>query len=107
MSVREQRFPCSPTSQFEDRVPANHPLRRVRLLANEALKGLNTTFDRLYTATGRPLIPPEQLLLALFFQAIYGLRSERLLLEQLDYNMLYLVVCGSWSGRCNPASLHL
>ena len=76
---------------IEDRIPAKHPLRRIRSLANEALplQRLNTTFDQLYAAAGRPSIPPEQLLLALLLQAIYGLRSERLLLEQLNYNMLY------------------
>ena len=74
---------------IEERIPAKHPLRRIRLLANEALKGLDRTFEQLYACSGRPSIPPEQLLRSLLLQAIYGLRSERLLLEQLDYNMLY------------------
>ena len=74
---------------IEERIPAKHPLRRIRFLANEALKGLDRTFEQLYACSGRPSIPPEQLLRSLLLQAIYGLRSQRLLLEQLDDNMLY------------------
>ena len=59
------------------------------ITGNEALKHLDRTLDELYAASGRPSIPPEQLLRALLPQAIYGLGSERLLLEQLDYNMVY------------------
>ena len=74
---------------IEERIPAKHPLRQIRLLAHEALKRLDSRFEKLYACSGRPSIPPEQLLLALLLQAIYGLRSKRLLLEQLDDNMLY------------------
>ena len=73
----------------ETRVPANHPLRKVRELVRAVLKELSRTFDRLYSHEGRPSIPPEQLLSALLLQAFYGIRSERQLMEQLDYNLLY------------------
>lgn len=62
---------------MEDQIPANHPLRQIRLLANEVLKHLKSRFDRLCASTVCRSIPPEQLLL----QAVYGLRSERLLLK--------------------------
>ena len=73
----------------EDRIPLNHPIRRIRALAHGALDRLNPTFGTLYSSEGRPSIPPEQLILALLLQAIYGLRSERLLLEQLNYNLMF------------------
>jgi transposase len=73
----------------ERRIPANHPLRRVRGLVREVLKELNRTFSRLYSHEGRPSIPPEQLVSALLLQVLYGIRSERQLMEQLDYNLLF------------------
>ena len=73
----------------EERIPADHPLRKVRELVREVLKGLNRTFSRLYSHEGRPSIPPEQLLSALLVQVLYGIRSERQLMEQLDYNLLF------------------
>ncbi len=73
----------------EKRVPLNHPLRKVRELVREVLKKLNRSFEKLYSHEGRPSIPPEQLLSALLLQAFYGIRSERQLMEQLDYNLLY------------------
>uniref|UniRef100_UPI00398BCBF5 transposase n=1 Tax=Vulcanococcus limneticus TaxID=2170428 RepID=UPI00398BCBF5 len=81
----------------EERIPRAHPLRQVRRLADQALDGLNPTFCRLYPEGGRPSIPPEQLLLALLLQAIYGIRSERMLIEQLDYNLLF-----RWFVGLNP-----
>lgn len=81
----------------EDRIPKAHSLRQVRQLADQALDRLNTTFRRLYSEGGRPSIPPEQLLLALLLQAIYGIRSERMLMEQLDYNLLF-----RWFVGLNP-----
>jgi transposase len=69
----------------------------VRRLADQALDRLNPTFCKLYPEGGRPSIPPEQLLLALLLQAIYGLRSERMLIEQLDYNLLF-----RWFVGLNP-----
>jgi transposase len=71
------------------RVPADHPLRPIRKLTDEALKALSPEFDRLYSKVGRPSIPPERLLRALLLQYFYGIRSERLLMEQLDYNLLF------------------
>ena len=74
---------------IEDRIPASHPLRRIRKLADQVLDRLNPTFCKLYASEGRPSVPPEQLLLASLLQAFYGIRSERLLLEQLHYNLLF------------------
>ena len=73
----------------EQRVPANHPLRKIRELVRAVLGGLSLSLGRLYSHEGRPSIPPEQLLSALLLQAFYGIRSERQLMEQLDYNLLY------------------
>ena len=74
---------------IEERIPTSHPLRRIRRLADQALDRLNPTFCQLYALEGRPSVPPEQLLLASLLQAFYGIRSERLLLEQLHYNLLF------------------
>ncbi len=74
---------------IEERIPPNNPLRRIRTLADQALAELYGTFELLYASEGRPSVPPEQLLLASLLQAFYGLRSERLLLEQLDDNLLF------------------
>jgi transposase len=71
------------------RVPQDHPLRPVRAMADEALEALSRDFDQLYSKVGRPSIPPERLLRALLLQYFYGIRSERLLMEQLDYNLLF------------------
>ena len=73
----------------EARVPEDHPLRIIRAIVDEALGVLSETFDRLYAAQGRPSIPPEKLLRALLLQAFFGVRSERQLMEQLDYNLLF------------------
>jgi transposase len=73
----------------EKRIPADHPLRQVRGLVREVLKELSRSFSRLYSDEGRPSIPPEQLLSALLLQVLYGVRSERQLMEQLDYNLLF------------------
>lgn len=73
----------------ERRVPANHPLRAIRELVWDVLSGLNRSLGRLYASEGRPSIPPEQLLSALLLQVLYGVRSERQLMEQLDYNLLF------------------
>ncbi len=73
----------------EARVPAQHPLRKVRALVRDVLKEMSRSFSALYAREGRPSIPPEQLLSALLLQALYGIRSERQLMEQLDYNLLY------------------
>ena len=73
----------------EDRIPADHPLRSIRAMADQVLQGMTRRFSDLYSAVGRPSIPPEQLLRALLLQILYSIRSERLLMEQLDYNLLY------------------
>jgi transposase len=73
----------------EQRVPANHPLRPIRLMVDDALKTLSPAFSRLYSAVGRPSIPPEKLLRALLLQVLYTVRSERMLMEQLEYNLLF------------------
>src|SRR6202051_758837 len=73
----------------EERVPANHPLRPIRLMVDDALKALPPAFSRLYSAFGRPSIPPEKLLRALLLQILFTVRSERMLMEQLDYNLLF------------------
>jgi transposase len=73
----------------ESRVPASHPLRLIRKVADEALAALDAKFAALYAENGRPSIPPEQLLRALLLQAFYTVRSERQLMEQLNYNLLF------------------
>ena len=73
----------------EKRVPEDHPLRAIRRMTDEALRGLSKKLDELYAGTGRPSIPPEQLLRALLLQGLYSIRSERLLMEQMDYNLLF------------------
>ena len=74
---------------LEARVPVDHPLRAIRVLVDEALAALSPDFERLYSHTGRPSIAPEKLLRALLLQAFYSIRSERQLMEQLDYNLLF------------------
>jgi transposase len=74
---------------LEERVPAKHPLRPVRRVVNDVLAALDGDFSRAYADGGRPSIPPERLLRALLLQAFYTIRSERQLMEQLDYNLLY------------------
>lgn len=74
---------------LEERVPAGHPLRKIREYVRAVLVDLDRTFARMYAKEGRPSIPPEQLLSALLLQAFYGIRSERQLMEQVDYNLLF------------------
>ena len=74
---------------LERRIPADHPLRPIREIVDEALTKLSPVFNRLYAREGRPSIPPERLLRALLLQAFYTVRSERQLMEQLDYNLLF------------------
>src|SRR5712692_1834474 len=71
------------------RVPKDHPLRVVRQLTDQALARLSPEFEKLYSSTGRPSVPPERLLRASLLQYFYGIRSERLLMEQLEYNLLF------------------
>jgi len=73
----------------EERVPPEHPLRTIRAMVDAVLHDLSPTFDALYAKIGRPSIPPEQLLRALLLQVLYTVRSERLLMEELHYNLLF------------------
>src|SRR5712672_2692362 len=73
----------------EERVPVDHPLRAIRKMTDRALQGLSRKFTAMYSATGRPSIAPEKLLRALLLQVLYTVRSERLLMEQLEYNLLF------------------
>jgi len=74
---------------LEQRVPPNHPLRQLQPMVNQALAELSPRFEELYSRVGRPSIAPEKLLRALLLQVLYTIRSERLLMEQLDYNLLF------------------
>src|SRR5262245_40125540 len=73
----------------EERVRESHPLRKIRAMADEALKNMSERFDGMYAKTGRPSIPPEKLLRAQLIQMLYSIRSERLLMEEIDYSMLF------------------
>ncbi len=74
---------------LEQRVPQDHPLREIRRLTDVVLRSLSAAFDEMYSASGRPSIAPEYVLRALLLQAFYSVRSERQLVEQLDYNLLF------------------
>src|SRR5215469_10867778 len=86
--VRRQRSMLM-VIDLEQRVPKEHPLRRIKQLTEAVLKELSPIFDQMYSALGRPSIPPERLLKASLLMALYTIRSERLLCEQLDYNLLF------------------
>ena len=73
----------------EQRVPKDHPLRPLLAIVNDVLERMSPLFAKLYSHTGRPSIPPEKLLRALLLQVLYTIRSERMLMEQLDYNLLF------------------
>jgi transposase len=75
--------------RLEDRVPADHPLRPIKALTDQALGLLNKRFEGLYSSMGRPSIPPEMLLRATLLQAFFSVRSERMLMEQINYNLLF------------------
>jgi len=82
---------------IEDRIPVDHPLRAIQALVNPILAALSPRFQALYARLGRPSIPPERLLRALLLQKLYTIRSERQLMEQLDYNLLF-----RWFVGLNP-----
>jgi transposase len=82
---------------IEDRIPADHPLRAMLALVNPILAALSPRFQQMYSTIGRPSIPPERLLRALLLQVLYTIRSERQLMEQLDYNLLF-----RWFVGLNP-----
>src|SRR5579863_9845709 len=73
----------------EQRVRADHPLRAIRAMADMALWSMSARFDEMYSQTGRPSIPPEKLLRAQLLQMLYSIRSERLLMEEIDYSVLF------------------
>src|ERR1700727_2190706 len=73
----------------EQRVPADHPMRPIRRIVDAVLERRSPQLDAIYTEFGRPSIPPEQLLRALLLQVLYTVRSERLLIEELNYNLLF------------------
>ena len=74
---------------LEDRIPADHPLRAIRVMADRALRALSPLFCKLYAPSGRDSLPPERLLRALLLQVLFTIRSERQLMEQMHYNLLY------------------
>ena len=74
---------------LEERVPQDHPLRAIRKLVDEVLRGMAREFDGMYAKTGRPSVPPERLLRAVLLQIFYSVRSERMLMEQMTYNLLF------------------
>src|SRR5580693_4102482 len=74
---------------LEERVPSDHPLGPIRAMVDEALKDMSPRFDAIYGEDGRKSIPPERLLRALLVQLLYSIRSERMLMEQLEYNLLF------------------
>ncbi len=74
---------------LEERIPPRHPLRKIRQVVNDALSSLDAEFEALYTDFGRPSIPPERLIRASLLQILFSLRSERPLMEQMDYNLMF------------------
>jgi transposase len=94
-----QRTAMWTTVSTEELVPQDHPLRTIRAMVNEALRGLSPEFSKLYSRFGRPSIAPEKQLRAILLQMFYSVRSERLLMEQLRYNMLFRWFVGSEHRR--------
>jgi len=91
---------------LEARVPAKHPLRKIRQALNEALASLDSEFEAIYTDFGRPSIPPERLIRASLIQILFSVRSERQLMEQMQYNLLFRWFVGNrWGGRPPAASM--
>ena len=98
--------------RLEERVPADHPLRAIRALADEVLAGLNGRFAALYSGMGRPSIAPEMLLRATLLQAFFSVRSERQLVAQIDDNLLFRwfvglpIDAGVWHGAVFSHNRH-
>ena len=96
-------------AKLDDFVPADHPLRSIRMLVNEALVRLNSLFNIIYADSGRDSIAPEKLMRALLLQVFYSIRSERQLVEQMRYNLLFRWFVGlslddaAWIGYIPPA----
>ena len=85
----DQQEPMFSYVSLESRIPKDHPLRPLRAMVDKALSDLYPLFKEMYSHTGRPSVAPEQLLRALLLQVLYSIRSERMLIEQLDYNLLF------------------
>src|SRR5262245_61159874 len=85
----EERQQRSTVMDVEQRIPQEHPLRRIKQVAARVLKNLSPIFDQMYSGVGRPSVPPERLLKASLLMGLYTIRSERLFCEQLDYNLLF------------------
>src|SRR5437867_9869946 len=85
----EQQTVLYSYKNVEDRIPDNHPLRSIRPMMDRSLEELSPLFDAHYASTGRTSIPPERLLRALLLQVLYSIRSERQLMEHLNYNLLF------------------
>ena len=85
----------------EQRVRADHPLRAIRRMTDQVFAELSPRFTAMYSTIGRPSIPPEQLLRALLLQSLYTVRSERLLMEEIDYSVLYRWFVGLEHGRAD------
>ena len=85
----QQQFGAFSYVSLEERIPRDHPLRHIRKTVDEIFSAMSKDFDGLYAKTGRPSIPPERLLRALLLQIFYTVRSERMLMEQLSYNLLF------------------
>jgi transposase len=83
------KVPCSATFPPEARIPLDHPLRPILEMCNRALREMSGRFSKMYSGLGRVSVPPEQLLRALLLQVLYTIRSERMLMEQLEYNLLF------------------
>ena len=83
----------------ERRVPKDHPLRAIRAMVDVALRNMGPQFEAMYAKVGRPSIAPEKLLRALLLQMLYTVRSERMLMEQLDYNLLFRWFVGTEHRR--------
>ena len=96
---------------MEERIPARHPLRKIRRVVNDALASLDADFDRLYATGGRPSIAPERLIRASLIQILFSVRSERQLMEQMQYNLLFRWFVGLgiddpvWSRPCSPRTV--
>lgn len=91
-NMRGQKTPQTDMFSYiplENRVPKDHPLRKMKEIIDDVLAKMSKDFDGIYSRTGRPSIPPETLIKSLFLQYLYSFRSERILLEQIDYNFLY------------------
>ncbi len=85
----DKQSPLFSYVNLEDRIPRDHPLRRVKLLADLVLRSMSAHFDALYAGGGRPSIAPERLLRASLLQCLFSIRSERALVEHIDFNMMY------------------